>query len=122
MRKYFITGLLVLFPIVATLWVVNLIIKTLDKSILLLPIDWRPELLIGYDLPGLGTLLTLIIIFFTGVITRNYNGEKLIFFWEQFLKRIPIVSSVYYSVKQVSESVLLSSGNSFRRVLLIQYL
>jgi len=121
MRKYFITGLLVLVPLVITLWVLNLIIGTLDQSLLLLPPQWRPELLLGFNVPGVGTILTLLIIFITGVITRNFVGNRLVKLWELLLQRIPVVSSIYSSVKQVSDTLFSSSGNAFRKALLVEY-
>lgn len=121
MRKYFITGLLVLVPLAITLWVLNLIVGTLDQSLLLLPPAWRPELLLGFNLPGIGTILTLVIIFITGVVTRNFVGNRLLMLWELLLKRIPVVNSIYSSVKQVSDTLLSSSGNAFRKALLVQY-
>ena len=121
MRKYFITGLLVLVPLVITLWVLNLIIGTLDQSLLLLPPQWRPELLLGFNLPGVGTILTLVIIFITGVVTRNFIGNRLLMLWELLLQRIPVVNSIYSSVKQVSDTLFSSSGNAFRKALLVQY-
>ncbi len=121
MRKYFITGLLVLVPLAITLWVLNLIISTLDQSLLLLPPEWRPEMLLGFHLPGVGTVLTLVIIFVTGLVTRNFIGNRLLLLWELLLQRIPVVSSIYSSVKQVSDTLFSSSGNAFRKALLIQY-
>jgi uncharacterized membrane protein len=121
MRKYFITGLLVLVPLAITLWVLNLIVGTLDQSLLLLPEKWRPESLIGFGLPGFGTILTLLIIFITGLITRNFLGNRLLLWWEMLLNHIPVVSSIYSSVKQVSDTLFSSSGNAFRKALLVQY-
>ncbi len=121
MRKYFITGLLVLVPLAITLWVLNLIVGTLDQSLLLIPKEWRPESLFGFSLPGLGTILTLLIIFFTGLFTRNFLGTRLLMWWEMLLNRIPVVNSIYSSVKQVSDTLFSSSGNAFRKALLVQY-
>ncbi|RXZ36267.1 DUF502 domain-containing protein [Oxalobacteraceae bacterium CAVE-383] len=121
MRKYFITGLLVLVPLAITLWVLNLIIGTMDQSLLLLPESWRPETLIGFSIPGLGSILTLLIIFLTGVATRNFVGRQVVMLWEAILKRIPVVSSIYSSVKQVSDTLFSSSGNAFRKAVLVQY-
>lgn len=121
MRKYFITGLLVLVPLAITLWVLNLIVSTMDQSLLLLPETWRPRALFGYDFPGVGTVLTLVIIFLTGVATRNIIGKQVVYIWELALARIPIVSSIYSSVKQVSDTLFSSSGNAFRKALLVQY-
>ena len=121
MRKYFITGLLVLVPLAITLWVLNLIVGTLDQSLLLMPEKWRPQSLFGFTLPGLGTILTLVIICLTGLVTRNFLGNRLLMWWEMLLNRIPVVNSIYSSVKQVSDTLFSSSGNAFRKALLVQY-
>ncbi len=121
MRKYFITGLLVLVPLAITLWVLNLIIGTMDQSLLLLPEKWRPKALLGHDIPGLGTILTLLVIFLTGLATRNFIGRQIVSLWEAVLTRIPVVSSIYSSVKQVSDTLFSSSSNAFRKALLVQY-
>jgi uncharacterized membrane protein len=122
MRKYFITGLLILVPLAITLWVLNLIIGTMDQSLLLLPEKWRPEpQLFGIHIPGLGTILTLVIIFLTGLATRNFIGKQVVHAWEAIVTRIPVVSSIYSSVKQVSDTLFSSSGNAFRKAVLVQY-
>lgn len=121
MRKYFITGLLILVPLAITLWVLNLIISTMDQSLLLLPERWRPAALFGFNIPGFGTILTLLIVFFTGLLTRNFIGKQVVYAWELLLTRIPIVSSIYSSVKQVSDTLFSSSGNAFRKAMLVQY-
>jgi uncharacterized membrane protein len=121
MRKYFITGLLILVPLAITLWVLNLIISTMDQSLLLLPERWHPKALFGFNLPGLGTVLTLLVIFLTGLLTRNFIGKQVVHAWEMVLTRIPIVSSIYSSVKQVSDTLFSSSGNAFRKAVLVQY-
>jgi uncharacterized membrane protein len=121
MRKYFITGLLVLVPLAITLWVLNLIIGTMDQSLLLLPESWRPEALVGFRIPGLGTILTLLIIFLTGLAARNFVGNQVVLIWESILTRIPVVNSIYSSVKQVSDTLFSSSGNAFRKAVLVQY-
>ncbi len=121
MRKYFITGLLILVPLAITLWVLNAIISTMDQSLLLLPVQWRPEAVVGFHIPGLGTILTLLIIFVTGLLTQNFIGKYLVSIWEALLNRIPIVNSIYSSVKQVSDTLFSSSGNAFRKAMLVQY-
>jgi len=123
MRKYFITGLLVLVPLAITAWVLNLVIGTMDQSLLLIPKDHRPDMkkLIGVDLPGLGALLTILIVFLTGLLTNNLVGNYVVKLWEKLLTRIPVVSSLYSSVKQVSDTLFSSSGNAFRKAVLIPY-
>jgi uncharacterized membrane protein len=121
MRKYFITGLLVLIPLAITIWVLTLLINFMDQSLLLLPQAYRPEALFGFYIPGIGAILTLLIIFITGLITRNFFGRKLLGFGEKLLLRIPVANTIYSSVKQVSDTLFSSKGNAFRKALLVQY-
>jgi len=120
-RSYFVTGLLLLVPLVITLWVLNLIVSTMDQSLQLLPQQLQPEVLFGRRIPGLGVLLTLLIIFVTGLLARNFIGEGLVRLWEGLLARIPIVRSIYSSVKQVSDTVLSPNGQAFRKALLVEW-
>lgn len=121
MKKYLLTGLLVWIPIGITLWVLNLIISTLDQTLLLLPIEWSPEKLLGMRILGLGAILSLLVVLLTGLLVRNVLGQHLLRYWEGLLHRIPVVNSIYNSVKQVSDTLLSSSGQSFRKVLLVRY-
>ncbi len=121
MRKYFITGLLVLVPLAITLWVLAAVISTMDQSLLLLPKEWRPPLVYGYEIPGVGTILTFAIVFLTGLLTNNLVGNYILRLWEKLLHRIPVVSSLYGSVKQVSDTLFSSSGNAFRKAVLLPY-
>ncbi|MBS3916289.1 MAG: DUF502 domain-containing protein [Sulfuritalea sp.] len=121
MKKYFITGLLIWVPLVITAWVLALIVRTMDQTLLLLPEAIRPEHLLGIYIPGIGVIATLLIVFLTGLVTANIIGQRLVRFWEGVLSRIPVVKSVYYSVKQVSDTLFSSSGEAFRKALLVQY-
>jgi uncharacterized membrane protein len=121
LRKYFITGLLILVPLAITVWVIRSVIGVMDQSLLLLPVEWRPEALIGHHIPGVGTILTLLIILVTGILARNYIGNYVLGGWEAILNRIPIVNSIYSSVKQVSDTLFSSDGNAFRTAVLVQY-
>jgi uncharacterized membrane protein len=121
MRKYFLTGLLVLVPLAITAWVLNLIISTLDQSLLFVPAAWQPRLLLGADIPGVGAVLTLAIVFLTGVLANNLVGNYVMRLGERLIKRVPVVSSLYGSVKQVSDTLFSSSGNAFRQAVLIPY-
>ncbi|MEN3278304.1 MAG: hypothetical protein V7631_4094 [Massilia sp.] len=121
MRKYFLTGLLILVPLAITAWVLNLVISTLDQSLLFVPERWQPHNVIGADVPGIGAILTLAIVFLTGLLTNNLVGNYIVRLGERLLKRIPVVSSLYGSVKQVSDTLFSSSGNAFRQAVLIPY-
>jgi uncharacterized membrane protein len=121
LRKYFLTGLLVLVPLAITFWVLHAVISTMDQSLLLLPESWRPDSWLHLHIPGLGTILTLLIIFVTGLLTQNFIGNYIVKIWENILNRIPVVNSIYSSVKQVSDTLFSDSGNAFRKAVLIEY-
>jgi uncharacterized membrane protein len=120
-KKYFLTGLLIWVPVAVTFWVLQMVIGTLDKSLWLVPEPWRPENSLGFDIPGLGAVFTLLIIFITGVVAANIFGQQMVRWWEQFLQRIPVVRTVYKSVKQVSDTLLSPDGQAFRKAVLVQY-
>ncbi len=121
MKKYFITGLLVWVPLGITLWVLHLLVTSMDQTLLLLPESFQTESLLGVHIPGMGVLLTLLILFATGLVTANFLGQRLLLFWESLLGRIPVVKSIYNSVKQVSDTLFSSNGHAFRQALLVQY-
>ena len=121
LKRYFLTGLLIWVPLVITAWVLSVFINTMDKTLHLLPLALHPQSLIGFDIPGAGVVLTLSVIFVTGLITTNMIGQRLVRWWEYALNKIPVVNSVYKSVKQVSDTLFSSDGNAFRKALLVQY-
>ncbi|MCS7100973.1 MAG: DUF502 domain-containing protein [Burkholderiaceae bacterium] len=120
-KKYLITGLLIWVPLAVTLWVLDAIVSTMDRTLLLLPTHWQPRQAIGFDVPGLGVVLTLLVVFATGLLAHNFIGRRLVHWWEQLLARIPIVRSIYSSVKQVSDTMLSPKGNAFRQAVLVEF-
>jgi uncharacterized membrane protein len=121
LKSVFLTGLLVLVPLAITLWVLNLVIGTMDQTLLLLPESWRPERMFHMRLPGLGAVLTLAFIFVVGLLTQNFIGQKLVEWWNALVRRIPVIGPLYGSIQQVSDTLLSSNGNAFRKALLIEY-
>lgn len=121
LKKYFVTGLLIWVPLGITIWVLALTVRSMDQSLMLLPEVIQPENLLGFYLPGLGVILTIAVIFLTGLLATNIVGQRLVRFWEAILSRIPIVKSVYYAVKQVSDTLFSGKGEAFRKVLLVRY-
>lgn len=121
MKRYLITGLLVWAPLVITFWVLSVLVDTLDQTLLLLPTAWHPKTWLGFNIPGLGVLLTFVVVLLTGVFAANIIGQRMVQFGESVLARIPVVKSVYSSVKQVSDTLFSSSGQAFRKALLVQY-
>lgn len=121
MKKYFITGLLIWIPLVITFMVMAWIVNSLDQILLLLPNGMHPREVFGFNIPGAGVLFSLLIVFATGLVAANVIGQKLVQLWEAILARIPVVKSIYYSVKQVSDTLFSSNGQAFRKALLVQY-
>lgn len=121
LRKYLIAGLLVWLPLAATVIIIKLVIDLLDKTLLLLPPEWRPEQLLGFSIPGFGVILSITLLIITGILAANLFGRSLLKFWEGILGRIPLVRSIYTSVKQVSTTLFASDGISFRKVVLVEY-
>lgn len=120
-RRYLITGLLIWLPLGITILILETIIGWMDQSMLLLPPAWRPEALLGFRIPGLGALLAVLVVLLTGVLARNIVGRRMLLWWEGLLGRIPIVRSIYSSVKQVSDTMLSPKGNAFRKVVLVEF-
>ena len=121
MKRYLIAGLLVWAPLGITIWVLHFLVTTLDQTLEVLPATWQPDRLLGFHVPGLGVVLSFLILLATGVIAANFLGARLILFWESLLGRIPVVKSIYSSVKQVSDTLLSDKGNAFRKALLVEF-
>jgi uncharacterized membrane protein len=121
LRRWLFAGLLVLAPLAVTLWVLQWIVGTLDQTLLILPEAWQPHRLLGYRIPGFGVLLALAILLLVGAITSNFVGRKLLQWSDAVLNRIPVVRSIYSSVKQVSDTLFSPSGNAFRTAVLVQW-
>ena len=117
MKKYLITGLLVWIPVGITIWVLEAIVGTMDQTLTLIPPDMRP----AHYIPGLGVLLTFVVVLVTGVAVSNILGQRLLALWEGILKRIPVVNAIYGGVKQVSDTLFAPGGQAFRRAVLVQY-
>ena len=120
-RRYLVAGLLVWLPIGVTVFLLRILIGLMNRSLLLLPQQFRPENVIGFGIPGLGFLLTIIILLLTGLLAANFVGKNLVSFWERLLDRIPFVRSIYSATKNFTEIVFSGSGESFKKVLLIEY-
>jgi uncharacterized membrane protein len=121
LRKWLVAGILVWAPLAITYWVINAVIGFMDKTILLLPPSYRPEAVFGFNIPGLGAVLAVVVVLLTGALVANFLGRKLISMGESVLNRIPLVRSVYSAVKQVIETFVSQDSRSFRKVVLVEY-
>lgn len=120
-RRYLIAGLLVWLPLGITVLAVNFLVKLFDGTLMWLPEAYRPSALLGYDIPGMGLILSVVVIFFTGMLVTNYLGRQIMRLWESFLERIPLVRTLYAGVKQIAEALFGNGTQSFQKVYLIEY-
>ena len=121
LRRYLVAGLLVWIPIGVTIFILKILIALMDKTLLLIPHQYRPEEWFGITIPGLGLILTLLVLLVTGLLGANIVGRSMVSLWESLLERIPIVRSVYSAAKNFAEIVFSDSNQSFKKVLLIEY-
>ena len=121
LRRYFVAGLLVWIPLVITLWVLKLLVDLMDQSLLLVPAQYQSDALFGFHVPGLGMILTIAIVLFTGALAANFFGRKLLGLGDQLLSRVPVVRSIYGGVKQISDTLFSPEGKAFRRAVLVRY-
>ncbi|WP_461467805.1 DUF502 domain-containing protein [Melaminivora sp.] len=121
LRKWLFTGLLVVVPGVITAWVLVWIVGILDVTLAILPGAWQPDRLLGFHVPGFGAVLALAILLAIGALASNFAGRKLVEWGDALVSRIPVVRSIYSSVKQVSDTLFSESGNAFRTAVLVQW-
>ena len=121
LRRYFVAGLLVWIPLGITLWVLKLLVDLMDQSLLLVPDAYQSDKLFGFHVPGLGIILTLVIVLGTGALAANFFGRKVLQLGHRTLSRIPIVRSIYGGVKQISDTLFSPEGKAFRRAVLVRY-
>jgi uncharacterized membrane protein len=121
LRNYLIAGLLIWIPVMVTVWVIRFLSGILDQSLVLLPPSWRPEALVGQYVPGVGIILSFILLLVTGVVVRNLFGGQIIEGFENLVRRIPVIGAVYGGAKTFSETVLTDKGTSFKQVLIVEF-
>jgi uncharacterized membrane protein len=121
LRNYLIAGLMVWIPIMVTVWVVRFLSGILDQSLVLLPPPWRPETLVGHYIPGLGIVLSLLLLLATGVVLRNLLGRQVLEGMESLIRRVPVIGAVYSGAKTFSETVLTDKGRSFKQVVMVEF-
>jgi len=121
LRRYFVAGLLVWVPVGVTYFVLKFFVGTIDQTLLLLPQEYRPEILFGRHIPGLGIVLTILVLIVTGVLAANLVGRRLVSISERLLNRIPLVRTVYSAAKNFAEVLFTDSSQAFKKVLLIEY-
>ena len=121
LRTWLFSGLLVLVPLIITLWVLDWVVSTLDQTLRILPKSWHPDQLLGLHIPGLGVIFALVVVLVIGAMASNFIGNKMVTWWHSLLNRIPVVRSIYSGVKQVSDTLFSEKGNAFHQALLVKW-
>jgi uncharacterized membrane protein len=121
LRRYLVAGILVWAPLAVTFLLLRVAVNLMDKTLRIIPLQYRPEELLGFHIPGLGIILTFFVLLLTGMLAANFVGRYVVGGWESLLDRIPVVRSIYSAAKNFAEIVFSDSEHSFKRVLLIEY-
>lgn len=121
LKKYLLAGLVVWIPIIATIWILRFLIDLLDQTMSLLPAAYNPEAIFGFNIPGLGVILSIIVLVVTGILATNLFGQKLVKMSEAILDRIPLVRTIYNATKQMIEAVVSTNSQAFRKVVMVEY-
>jgi uncharacterized membrane protein len=121
LRRYLVAGVLVWLPIITTVWVVRFIVQLMDRTLDFLPDAYQPQAVLGFPLPGLGIVFAFLVLLVTGLLVTNLVGRRLVAYWEELMRRIPLVRSIYTGVKGFAETVFSQKANSFRQVVMIEY-
>jgi uncharacterized membrane protein len=120
-KNYLLAGILVLVPIGVTIYIVNFLMRLMDRFLKFIPVRYHPDTYLPFHIPGLGLILLLLITILTGLLARNYVGGKLVSLGEGIVRRIPLVRGIYLSAKQLVETIATQGGQNFKRVVLIPY-
>ncbi|MDH3333751.1 MAG: DUF502 domain-containing protein [Gammaproteobacteria bacterium] len=121
LRRYLVAGLLIWAPLAVTFLLLRFAVTVMDKTLAIIPQQYRPDELLGFHIPGLGVILTFVVLFITGMLAANFVGRYVVGGWESLLDRIPIVRTIYGGAKNFAEIVFSDSNDSFKNVLLIEY-
>lgn len=121
LRRYLVAGILVWLPLGVTIVIVRFLINLMDNTLVLVPRQYHPEEWLGIGIPGLGVILTIILLLVTGLLTANFVGRSFLKAWESLLDRIPVARSIYSAAKNFAEIVFSDSGSAFSKVLLVEY-
>jgi len=120
-RRNFLAGLLAVLPLVITIWIIHWLVDLLESGMQLLPVFLRPEHLLPFYIPGLGALITLVMIVVLGMVVSNVVTQRVTRYANRVLLRIPVFRGVYVAVKRLVEAILLPQHENFRRVVLLEY-
>jgi uncharacterized membrane protein len=121
LKRIFLTGLAVVIPAGLTLYILSFIIGIMDNLLRVIPTHYQPDNLFGIHIPGLGAIVTVILIFICGLVTRSFLGNRMVRFGEHLVGKIPFVRSIYQAIKRIADSLFMDKARSFKNVVLVEY-
>ena len=120
-KRVFFTGLVVVVPAGLTLYILFFLIDIMDNLLLVIPAKYQPDTILGFHIPGLGAIATVLLILLAGLVTTSYIGNRAVAFGERFVGKIPLVRSIYQAIKSIADSLFTNRTRSFKRVVLVEY-
>jgi len=120
-RGYFFAGLLIILPLGITVYVITAILKVMDRVLDILPPRLHPQTYIPFPVPGLGLILSLLVVILTGMVAKNYMGRRVVDFGEHLLSKIPLVRPVYGAIKQITKGVFGEPHGAFKRAVVVEF-
>jgi len=115
------TGLAVIIPIGLTLYILVFLIGMMDGLLTVIPAKLHPDTLLGFHIPGLGIIVTLVLILICGLMTQSIVGNKIVQYSEGLLDKIPVVRSIHLAIKKIVDSMFMYRSRSFRKVVLVEF-
>lgn len=120
-KNIFLTGLAVVIPAGLTIYILFFIIDIMDNLLRIIPLEYQPDTLLNFHIPGLGVIVTVILILICGLVTRSYFGTKVVAFGERIVGKIPFVRSIYQAIKRIADSLFMDKAQSFKKVVIVEY-
>jgi uncharacterized membrane protein len=120
-RGYFFAGILVILPLGITLYLITTLLKVLDQIVDIIPAPFHPETYLRVRVPGLGLVLSFILVILTGMLVKNYIGQRVVDFGEHIVSKIPLVRPVYGAIKQITKGVFGEPHGAFKRAVVVEF-
>ena len=121
LKRIFLTGLAVVIPAGLTIYILFFIIGMMDNLLQVIPVDYQPENLFHFHIPGMGVIITVLLIFICGLVTTSYLGNRLVVFGERIVGKIPFVRSLYQAIKRIADGLFMDKAQSFKKVVIVEY-
>jgi uncharacterized membrane protein len=121
LKRIFLTGLAVVIPAGLTIYILSFIIGMMDSLLRVIPLDYQPDKWLNFHIPGLGVIVTVLLIFVCGLVTTSFIGNRIVGYGERIVGKIPFVRSIYQAIKRIADSLFMDRAQSFKKVVIVEY-